>query len=200
MGSEHLVSGPRSYLKVAGTLVVAVVLAGSAYVATFASTEAADVTRDTDTAQVPVSNLIAGSPDLADLSSPWLGYTVSLPVTWAFTGHVAPGDSATPHDSFMGVVPGANATMMLVIGRSKDAPARVVDHTIAVEGGTFAVTPAADMGDGAIALIAEATWGGVNWYVMGHMPDSAATRAYFDRLVSSFRFPAAGYDAPSPGE
>ncbi len=186
-------SGPRSYLKVAAAAVAVIALCGGAYAATSGPTEAADAPRDTDMAQAPVTTVIAGSPDLADLSSPWLGYTVSLPITWAFTGHVAPGDSATPHDSFLGPVPGSDGTMMLVVGRSDDAPRRVVDHRIAADGGTFAVTPAADMGDGAIALIAEATMDGANWYVMAHAPDTAASRALFDQLVASFRFPDAGF-------
>jgi hypothetical protein len=181
--------GHRSSLKVAASLVVAIACAGGAYLVSSGSTEAAGSTTNPVTQREPVSDPVAGSPDLTDLSSPWLGYTVTLPIAWAFTGSVAPEDSATPHDSFVGQAPGSSGPMMIVIGRSDDAPRRVVDHRVDADGGSFAVTPAADMGDGAIALVAEATMDGANWYVMGHMPDDAASREFFDRLIASFRFP-----------
>ena len=182
--------GRRRFTRVGGLLVIASILAGTAYAASSMSTKAAAPAPRPVEAGSPSSQQVAGSPELTELSSPWLGYTITLPTAWVFTGHVSPFDSDTPHDSFMGVVPGANARMMLVIGRSVSTSERAVDHTVTAGGTTFTEIPAADMGDGAIGLVAQATVDGTHWYIMASMPDSAAARAFFDRTVASFHISA----------
>lgn len=189
--------GRRRYTRVGGLLVIASILAGTAYAASSMATKAAAPAPVPVDAGSPTTREVVGSPDLTELSSPWLGYTITLPKAWAFTGHVSPYDSDTPHDSFMGVVPGANARMMLVIGRSVSTSQRAVHHSVAAGDTTFVEIPPADMGDGSIGLVAQATVDGTHWYIMASMPDSAAAREFFDRTVASFRISAPA-SVPSP--
>jgi hypothetical protein len=136
-----------------------------------------------------------------NLASPWLGYTVAIPRTWAFTGHVPPADSRSPHDVFAGPVEGSDAVATVVIGRCATDDPTVVDDGggMVVDGSWFRIAEMPGEEPGRTNVIATAVRGDATWYVMGCTGDDAASRQFFRELLSTFRFPDADVVAPADG-
>jgi hypothetical protein len=150
--------------------------------------------------EAPIVGPADGAPaGWTNLGSPWLGYTVAIPRTWAFTGHVPPADSRSPHDVFAGPVEGTDATATLVIGRCATDDPTVVDHGggMVVDGSVFSIVEMPGEEPGRTNVIATAVRGDATWYVMGCTGDDAASRAFFRELLSTFRFPDAEVVAPA---
>jgi hypothetical protein len=100
------------------------------------------------------------------VTSPWLGYTVTVPDSWGLVGHVAPGVSRTPHDTFAGTVAGSETPTTLVIGSCRTADATVggsATDVIAANGGTFSVTDPAPAGDGRVTMVATSVADDITW-------------------------------------
>jgi hypothetical protein len=150
----------------------------------------------------PIVGPADGAPaGWTNLGSPWLGYTVAIPRTWAFTGHVPPADSRSPHDVFTGPIAGSDATATLVIGRCATDDPTVDDGGggMVVDGSLFSIAEMPGEEPGRTNVIATAVRGDATWYVMGCTGDDAASRAFFRELLSTFRFPDADVMAPAVG-
>jgi len=151
-----------------------------------------------------VGTTVAAPAGWTSVTSPWLGYSVTLPETWGFLGHVAAADSRTPHDIFAGTVDGAETPTTLVIGSCRTADATVVGpgaEVVTADGGTFDVTAPQTAGPGRMTIAATSVTGDITWYLTACMADDAASRAVFRAMVASFRFPSTDFVEPkeSPG-
>ena len=138
-------------------------------------------------------------PGWTNLDSPWLGYSVAIPRSWAFTGHVAPGDSRSPHDVFAGPVEGSDTSATLVLGRCATGDTTVVgvgSEVVSVDGSRFRVAQVTAVEPGRTILRATATRGGATWYVMASIGDDVASRDFFRELLATFHFPDAGFVEP----
>ncbi len=153
--------------------------------------------RDTD---APIVRPAGDAPSgWVDLASPWLGYSVSMPKAWGFTGHVPPADSRSPHDVFAGPVEGSDTTASLVVGRCATSQPTVIDgttHEVVADGVSFRVAEVAGDEPGRTVFRATASVGGTTWYVMSCAGDDPASREFFDQVLGTFRFPAADFVEP----
>ena len=137
---------------------------------------------------------VAAPAGWTSITSPWLGYGITLPNSWGLAGHVTAADSRTPHDVFAGTVEGAETPTTLVVGVCRTADATVVDsgaEVITADGGTFDVTAPQAAGQGRMTIVATSVTGDTTWYLTACMADDAASRATFRAMVASFRFPSA---------
>jgi hypothetical protein len=138
-------------------------------------------------------------PGWTNLDSPWLGYSVAIPRDWAFTGHVAPGVSRSPHDVFAGPVEGSDTTATLVLGRCATGDPTVGDagsERVSVDGSPFRVAEVTADEPGRTILRATATRGGATWYLMASIGDDVASRDFFRKVLATFHFPDAGFVEP----
>jgi hypothetical protein len=128
------------------------------------------------------------------VTSPWLGYSVTLPEAWGLLGHVTAADSRTPHDIFAGTVTGAQTPTTLVIGSCPTADATIVGtgaEVVTADGRTFDVSEPQAAGAGRTTMVATSVAGDTTWYLTACMADDAASQAVFRAMVASFRFPSA---------
>ena len=136
--------------------------------------------------------------DWTRVTSPWLGYTIAMPGTWAFSDHVVAGDARSPHDVYTGAVDDATGQSTLVVGSCPSADVTAsgpVTESMTVDGASFDIVASTGTDPGRTTLFATGVRGVRTWYVMAGMPDDAASRAVFRQVVVSFRFPDADFSA-----
>jgi hypothetical protein len=138
-------------------------------------------------------------PGWTTVGSPWLGYSLALPDAWAFTGHVPPEGSRSPHDVYAGPVPGSERDATLVVGRCATSdPTAAGDgaEELVVDGSAFRVAQVPGDEPGRTIYRATATRDGSTWYLMACAGDDAASEELFRAVLATFRFPDASPSAP----
>jgi len=133
------------------------------------------------------------------VTSPWLGYSVAMPATWALADHVVSGDSRSPHDVYTGTVGGSDGLATLVIGycpSGKVTATGAVTEDLTVDGVSFDIVSPTVTDAGRNTLFATGVQGDRTWYLMACMPDDAESRAFFRQVVATFRFPGTDFAEP----